>query len=350
MTKNKFFMFNQTDTPEVTELRINGVIGSTWWDDVVEQEFINKLDSVESKKIIVKVNSMGGEVFAGFSIYNSLRGHKADIEVIVEGMAGSVASVIAMAGDTIKMSKTAAIMIHNPWTSGARGESKDLRSRADALDKMKEMALEAYLTKAKISKEEISKMMDETVYLTADEALEKGFITEIIDYGAGVVIEDGEILNTGIEKFQMSAFKDFPKEKFLNIKTKEEKQKKQEGEKERMMTKEEFMRTYPDLYNEVINEGITKERQRLQAIDELPIGKGSEAIVMEAKYKNYLSAGDAAVAILKHNSSIGKEVLKDIKEDLKGNETIETSKTEVEDKTEEQMVDDVVAMMMEGRK
>ncbi|MGL6131696.1 MAG: head maturation protease, ClpP-related [Fusobacteriaceae bacterium] len=339
MPRKDFFMFTQSGTDSnVTELRIEGEVGTEWWNDTSERMFVNKLDSIESGTIKLTINSPGGEVFAGLSIFNNLKKHKAKIEVDVLGLAGSVSSVIAMAGDVVRMPRTAAIMIHNPFVPYTSGESKDLRKRADALDKMKEMALAAYLTKAKISKEEISELMDRTVYLTADEALEYGFIDEIIESDEGITI-DGEMLNCAGTTYKMSAFNGFPKEKFPNkIKTNQT-----GGE---VMTKQELMQQQPELFKEIIAVGIMQERERLQAIDKLPAIQGAEAVVMKAKYEDMSSAQELAVKLLEENARIGTIHMNGIQSDL---DTI-TLKPAVNQVNEEQkLIDDAVAMMRGGK-
>ncbi|MGL6169164.1 MAG: head maturation protease, ClpP-related [Fusobacteriaceae bacterium] len=339
MPRKDFFMFTQSGTDSnVTELRIEGEVGTEWWNDTSERMFVNKLDSIESGTIKLTINSPGGEVFAGLSIFNNLKKHKAKIEVDVLGLAGSVSSVIAMAGDVVRMPRTAAIMIHNPFVPYTSGESKDLRKRADALDKMKEMALAAYLTKAKITKEEISELMDRSVYLTADEALEYGFIDEIIESDEGITI-DGEMLNCAGTIYKMSAFNGFPKEKFPNkIKTNQT-----GGE---VMTKQELMQQQPELFKEIIAVGIMQERERLQAIDKLPAIQGAEAVVMRAKYEDMSSAQELAVKLLEENARIGTIHMNGIQKDLDP-VTLKPAVNQVNE--EQKLIDDAVAMMRGGK-
>lgn len=339
MPNSNFFMFTQSQIDSnVTELRIDGEVGSEWWNDTVEREFVRKLDAVNTGTIRVKINSPGGDVFSGFSIYNNLKNHKSKVEVEVLGLAGSVSSVIAMAGDVVRMPRTASIMIHNPFTPYTSGEAKDLRSRADALDKMKEMALAAYTSKAKITKEKISEMMDNTVYLTAEEALEYGFIDEIIESDEGITV-DGEMLNCAGTMFKMSAFKGFPKEKFLN-KTKTQST---GGE---VMTKQELMQQYPELFKEIIAVGIMQERERLQAIDRLPVIQGAESVVMKAKYEDMSSAADLAIKLLEENTRMGASHMKNIKADL---EQVNVPPTINVINEEQKLIDDAIAMMRGGK-
>ncbi|WP_407536870.1 head maturation protease, ClpP-related [Cetobacterium somerae] len=339
MPNSNFFMFTQSQTDSnVTELRIDGEVGSEWWNDTVEREFVRKLDAVNTGTIRVKINSPGGDVFSGFSIYNNLKKHNSRVEVEVLGLAGSVSSVIAMAGDVVRMPRTASIMIHNPFTPYTSGEAKDLRSRADALDKMKEMALAAYTSKAKITKEKISEMMDNTIYLTADEALEYGFIDEIIETDEGITI-DGDMLNCAGTMFKMSAFKGFPKEKFpKKIQTQPT------GGEE--MTKEQLMQQYPELFKQIIAVGIMQERERLQAIDKLPVVQGAEAVVMKAKYEDMSSAADLAIKLLEENARMGANHMNGIKNDL---QPVKVEPTVNPVNEEQKLIDDAIAMMRGGK-
>src|SRR5690606_20024488 len=104
-----------------------------------------KLGRVETLNVFI--NSPGGSVFQGQAIYNILKRQKARVNVYIDGLAASIASVIAMAGDTIFMPKNAMMMVHNPWTFSI-GNAQDLRKEADTLDKIRETLIEAYLSKA----------------------------------------------------------------------------------------------------------------------------------------------------------------------------------------------------------
>lgn len=165
------------------EIYIYGDIVSTKWDDsdVTAIDFKKELDSLgDVKEIDVHINSAGGNVFEGHVIYNMLKTHKAKINVYVDALAASIASVIAMSGDTIFMHKNSFLMIHNSWIMTV-GNSRELRETADLLDKTDASSNHAYLDKAtNISEEELKQLLEAETWLTADEALEKGFVDEIL--------------------------------------------------------------------------------------------------------------------------------------------------------------------------
>lgn len=178
----KFYSFeNKTDTS--ADLYIYGDITSYEWDesDVSAWGFKKELEELgEISELNVHINSYGGETFQGLAIYNLLKQHKAQINVYVDGIAASSASIIAMAGDKIYMPKTSLMMIHNCW-KWAVGNSKELRKTADDMDKVAIAYKEAYLSKINITEDELDKLLDEETYLTADECIEMGFADEIVE-------------------------------------------------------------------------------------------------------------------------------------------------------------------------
>ena len=137
-----------------------------------------QLKGVTAKQITLRINSEGGSVFQGHAIYNTLRDHPADINVKIDGLAASIASIIAMAGDTIEMAENAFMMIHDPWTLAA-GTADELRTQADMMDKVREKLLNTYVKRTGGDEEKISNMMSEETWMDAEEALQHGFIDSI---------------------------------------------------------------------------------------------------------------------------------------------------------------------------
>lgn len=140
------------------------------------KSFKGELDAMgEIKTLNVYINSPGGDVFEGVAIYNMLKRHKAYIRVHVDGLAASIASVIAMAADELIMPSNAMLMIHNAWLFTA-GNSKDLREAADMLDKVDASIRQSYLIKAgdKLAEEDLVSLMEAESWLTAQEAFDYG--------------------------------------------------------------------------------------------------------------------------------------------------------------------------------
>lgn len=139
-------------------------------------------DLGDVKTINLHINSPGGSVFEGIAIYNMLKQNKAHVNVYVDGLAASIASVIAMSGDAIFMPSNSMLMIHNPWTM-AVGNASELRKQADDLDKITESSIQTYLNQAgdKLDEEALRQLMDDETWLTAKEAVDYGLATEVIE-------------------------------------------------------------------------------------------------------------------------------------------------------------------------
>lgn len=151
------------------------------WDSTCPNDIKNALLTMPADdKLIVNVNSGGGSVMAGQEIYSLLHGRE-DVEIHIQSLAGSAASVIAMA-NTCKMSPVATIMIHNVSMSGASGDYHAMQKNAEVLKTMNSALAEAYVTKTGKSKDEILKMMDKETWITASQALEMGFIDEVEEF------------------------------------------------------------------------------------------------------------------------------------------------------------------------
>lgn len=132
----------------------------------------------ELKNIDLRINSMGGSVFEGLTIYNLLRDNGARVNTHIDGMAASIASVIAMAGDTVSIAENAFVMIHKPWAP-AMGDADEHRSLADQLDKVEGSIANAYQRHSKESPEVIQEKMAAETWFDAQEALAFGLATEI---------------------------------------------------------------------------------------------------------------------------------------------------------------------------
>lgn len=131
-------------------------------------------------QINLRINSPGGSVFDGLAIYNMLRRHRARVVVTIDGVAASMASVVAMAGDTVAMPSNAMMMIHDP-AGVAVGTSKEMRELAAVLDKVKAGLISAYVAKSGADEKAIAKLMTAETWLSAEEALELGFVDQIED-------------------------------------------------------------------------------------------------------------------------------------------------------------------------
>lgn len=161
-----------------TEVLIYDEIGAY---GVTAKGFLAELGALpDDAAIDLRLNSPGGSVFDAVAIYNALRRHPGEVTVWIDGIAASAASYIAMAGDTIVMPENAFLMIHDP--SGlVMGTAEDMRSTAEALDKVKVSLIQGYATKSGKPDEEIAALMAAETWLDATEALDLGLIDRIAE-------------------------------------------------------------------------------------------------------------------------------------------------------------------------
>tara|TARA_R110000803_G_scaffold16356_2_gene44855 strand:+ start:2168 stop:3163 length:996 start_codon:yes stop_codon:yes gene_type:complete len=145
---------------------------------VTAQNFIDEIKEYEDTELNIHINSLGGEVFEGMAIYSIIQRRKAKTTVYIEGIAASIASVIALAADEVIMSENSLLMIHNAW-GGTQGEAKDMRKQAEILDKITNEIAEVYVKKSGIPYNEVIRMMDEETWLTAEEAVALGLVDSI---------------------------------------------------------------------------------------------------------------------------------------------------------------------------
>jgi len=208
MKKKKFWNLKALDE-KTGELTLYGEISNeTWWgDEVTPKEFkadLDKLGDIDTLNIYI--NSPGGDVFAGQAIHSMLKRHKTHKNVYIDGLAASIASVIAMAGDTIFMPKNAMMMIHNPWTIGM-GNSTEFRKLAEDLDKIRESLIAAYENHSTLTRDEIISIMDAETWLTASECEEYGFCD---------VVQEEKQMAASIDKALLKRYQNTP-QAFLNL-------------------------------------------------------------------------------------------------------------------------------------
>lgn len=144
IAKGDFWTIRASARPNAAEVLVYGDIGESWFgDSVTAKALVEQLQGITADELDVRINSYGGSVADGVAIYNALRRHPATVAVTVDGVAVSIASLIAMAGDTVTMGEGALYMVHAPW-SGAVGNAQDMRQAADMLDTYAEAMTGAY--------------------------------------------------------------------------------------------------------------------------------------------------------------------------------------------------------------
>jgi len=211
----------QTDTE--AELYFYGDIVSSWWGawddtDQYPESIKNFLDEVKGKKLNIHINSGGGSVFAGITIYNMLKNYKGEKIVYIDGTAASIASVIAMAGDRVIMRTGSSLMIHKPLIALWGGyNADDMRKMAEDLDQIQKCIMQVYKENTKLGADisKIEELVNSETWLTSDEA-EKYFNIEIENMQA--VACESDYIEKLLKKPSASENKE--KEESINIKNK----------------------------------------------------------------------------------------------------------------------------------
>ncbi|MCC4477389.1 Clp protease ClpP [Limosilactobacillus reuteri] len=181
----KYLTIKQESKNMTPEMYIDGEIVTDEYEDTDTSAagFRNALKSLgDVKNINLHINSPGGSVFEGIAIYNMLKQNSAHINVYIDGLAASIASVIAMSGDAIFMPSNSMMMVHNPWVM-AIGNANELRKQADALDQITKSSVQTYLAKAgdKLDEKTLTQLMDDETWLTAQEAVDYGLADEVME-------------------------------------------------------------------------------------------------------------------------------------------------------------------------
>ncbi|ANZ70368.1 head maturation protease, ClpP-related [Pediococcus claussenii] len=171
-------------------------------DAVSPQVVSDILNNGDDDDVELSIASNGGDVFAASEIYTMLRNYKGNVSVNIEGLAASAASVIAMAGDTVKISPTAQIMIHKAW-SGVQGNSDDMEHESQVLGSIDDSIVNAYAAKTGLDEGKLLNLMANETWLGAEDAVNQGFADEIM-----FVNED--------EPVTMNSISNIPNKKAIN--------------------------------------------------------------------------------------------------------------------------------------
>ncbi len=309
------------------DLQIHGVIDGGWMDDagVDSAAIISELNKhLDAKTIGARINSVGGSAFAGVAMYNALKNHPGEVTCTVEGLAASAASLVAMAGKTV-MGRGSMMMIHPPM-AGVMGNAAEMRKTADILDKIQAGLSAIYTEKTGKSADDIKSLVDAETWMTADEAVATGFADCVGEEepatDAPKMVSDS-VLWQGV-KFPTAAVPqrivNMAKEPVPPAPPVQQPPAVQPTlaivpplEPQSPITRAELALRSPDLVAALLEEGkaagVTAERARLQAIDELGL-TGCDEIVAEAKYGEKQSDAPAlAVAVVKAGKLAGAELL-----------------------------------------
>ena len=174
----------RNEAKDAAEILIYDEIGRGWFGGgVPADEFVADVKALKlgaGDELRLRINSPGGDLFDGNTIYNYLRSQPFGVSVHIDGVAASAASIIAMAGDTVSMPENSFLMIHNPWMMVA-GDAKTMRKVADDLDVLREGAVSTYMSRVggTLSRDEVITMLDDETWLGAADAVSYGFADQV---------------------------------------------------------------------------------------------------------------------------------------------------------------------------
>lgn len=174
--RNNSWFRMQAKANSAADIYIYDEIG--YW-GITAKQFVKDLQALgDITQINLHINSPGGDVFDGIAIFNALKNHGASITVHIDGLAASMASVIAMVGNPVIMPENTMMMIHKPW-GFAGGDANDMRDYADLLDKVENVLIPAYVAKTGKSAEEVAAMLDDETWMDGKECLALGFADQV---------------------------------------------------------------------------------------------------------------------------------------------------------------------------
>lgn len=325
-----------------------------WWtgeaiegDFIIAKDFIEDLDRLDGyKNVTFRINSYGGDSTSGILIHNRIKAMKAHTTAIVDGVAMSAASIIAIACDTVKMNPASLLMIHKNWMFMWGGYNADnLQEPLNMLNGYDSAAAAAYAKKSGKSDKQCLKMMSDVTYLTGREAVEQGFADELIEDAEPIALAasaDGTSIFCRGREIHLVPGMFAPD----NIPTVEPAATEPEAAVEaninkpavtgneeggNPMTKDELRAQYPDLVAEIeadatagqdnaINEAVQAERLRLQGIDEVA-SLFQNSMVEDAKYGNPCTAQEMTLRAAQNAVKEGSAFLSAMQSDANESNT-----------------------------
>ena len=331
--KNNFFEIKNL-SENTAEIRIYGTITKWAWEEYGEVSSANFAKELQKLKnvshINLRVNSPGGDVFEASAIYNLLKDYakvnNVKITGYIDGLAASAASFLVLCASKVVMGTGALYMIHNPLSS-IYGNVEKLKKQIELLDTVKEAILDIYCTKSKLSREEIAEKMNNEKWFRANEALEAGFVDEIVENDNSLENIKNISDDLHIENF---IHQDLLKEKLKEIENM-----KNIGGIIMQKSVKELLSEYPDLMNDyrnqIINEtkeneaeriknAVLEERKRIEALEKIPvINEKQKEIVNKAKYEEPKDYKDIIVDFFMSNANKAHEEIEKIKDEQKEN-------------------------------
>lgn len=331
--KNKHFWTFRAAAEEnaAPELILYGDIASeTWWgDEVTPRQFTEELDALGAvPEIIVRINSGGGDVFAANAIYTRLKDNAAKITVKIDGWAASAATIVAMAGDVIEIPGNGVFMVHDP-SMGLLGyfNEADLVKLTDEIKVIKQSIVNGYALKTGKPADEIASIMAAETWYDGKQAVEAGFCDKLMFEDAETTVENGAKIVVNSVSLDLNRYPNMTISLlnrltartpggFSNTITQNTPKRSEEsmdGIKD-IKTVDGLKAAFPDLTKQIEEAAVDAERKRIQDIEDVALA-GFETIVNDAKFKNPISAGDVAKAIVAEQKKQGGKYIQDRDDD-----------------------------------
>lgn len=344
----RFWNIAQEDGDEATLTLYGDVVDQRpvdfWTGEAVEglyicpEEFAADLEKIKDKKTInIKINSLGGTVYTAIAIHNALKALPGVKNVIVEGIAASAASLIAMVGDKIKMFPGSLMMIHN--VAGYFMDYmtiQDLKKAARGFDAIERAAAAIYAAKTGLDETSIRAMMDKETWMTGQEAVDKKFADELLT-GPGATMQYSpvnHVLVVNGVKHNAEGLKipeRFKIQKMAVTATASEDKEPKQPKGDKKMTLDELKAQYPELVNQIEAEAVNKDRARIQEIEEIQDTIGDPELVNAAKFTKPTNAATLALAAMKKQAAMGADFLKNRAEERKPADKVTAAAQEVQD-------------------
>ena len=318
--ENKFWNFIPAAGNKPPELLLYGAISSqqSWWEDrVTPGKFNEELAALgDVSEIIVRINSGGGDVFAANAIFTRLKDCSAKITVKIDGWAASAATIIAMAGDTIKVAKNGVFMIHDPaMTVWDTFTAEDFEKMAEELKVIKQSIVNTYAMKSGRDAQDIEQLMSVETWWTGEDAVSNGFCDEIMFDDVSTAVENSSHVVVNSVSLDVSSYKTLPRSLFNSPKnpgcfTNTSAAKTQKKEEQNMATNESITTVealtaeYPDLVAKIVSNAKEEERARIKDIKETALN-GFEDIVEDAMFEHPVSAAEVALKIVNEQKKQG---------------------------------------------
>ncbi|ANS45852.1 ATP-dependent Clp protease proteolytic subunit [Bacillus thuringiensis] len=185
----KFLMVENQENSKKVVAYMHGTVGAGWWGDINAKKTREMFDNMDADEIELHIHSVGGDAFEGIAICNYLRSHKAKVTAVVDGIAASAASLIAMGADKIIMPSNTTMMVHRASTY-AYGNADSLEKQANMLRDVDDALIQSYRNRFNGEFHELEALLDNETYMTAETAKSYGFCDEIVDSIKSVANEE----------------------------------------------------------------------------------------------------------------------------------------------------------------